>query len=137
MNKRKTKYIALIPTLLLGLPIFVNTNAAKADECPKLIIVVACDSKAKRRCCPTFTAEAAGNLGPNIEGLRFNWAISSGKIVKGQGTPVMRFETKGSKEKPIEVRLKVEGLDNWPLVCPKELLVRIDYCKEKEKSART
>ena len=137
MDKRNGKHFALAAAVLLTSPTIINSKMAKADECPRLIIVVACDSKAKRRCCPTFIAGAGGNLGLKTELLRFTWTVSSGNIIKGQGTPEMRFETKGANEKEIEIRLKVEGLDDWPQVCRKELFVKIDYCKEKEKFAST
>lgn len=107
------------------------------DECPHLILSVACDSASNDVCCPVYLAEAGGNIGTEIGTLHFVWSLSSGRIIEGAGGPVIRFDTSELKGKSIKVKLRVDGLKNWPEACATEIVLTIDPCKEKKKSART
>ena len=112
----------------------------KSDECPRLGLTVVCASHNNNPCCPIYIAEVSGNLPPDpkdLERLQFIWTLSDGKIINGKNTPVIRFDMSGSRKKSIEVKIKVEGLDNWPEFCSKEISLTIDSCKEKKKGART
>lgn len=116
---------------------FLAESTVTIDECPKLLLSVVCDSASKRRCCPVYIAEAGGHIVTDIGALHFVWSLSGGRIIEGEGSPIIRFETRGIKGKSIEVKLKVEGLTNWPKACAKEIVLTIDPCKEKKKYART
>jgi hypothetical protein len=78
-----------------------------------------------------------GQWGTDIKNLHFNWLISNGRIVKGQGTSVVRIATRQAKESAVGVKVKVDGLDAWHPICAKEISITIDRCKDKEKSAST
>jgi hypothetical protein len=128
----------LLPvTVLFAMPLRADRVVVTTDECPRVLLSLVCDSHEKRPCCPTYVAEAGGNIGPDIDKLNFVWSLSSGTIVEGEGSPVIRFETGAIKEDSIKVKLRVEGLENWPNACAKEIVLTIDPCKEKKKFART
>jgi len=113
------------------MPSLVDSRTMKPDECPHLLLTVVCDAHNSRRCCPRYIAEVGGNLGSDVARLRFNWTLSTGKIINGQGTPGIRVDTKSAKGTRIVVQVRVEGLDNWPNVCPKQVSLAIDCCKER------
>ena len=137
MRQRTGKQFMVMALMLLIMPSSFDGKLMKTDGCPKLILTIVCDSQNDEGCCPKFVAEAGGNFTPDVEKVHFNWSVSNGKIISGQGTPIIRFDTGETKEKLIEIKLKVEGLNDWPAVCPKEISLSIDKCKEKEKSVRT
>ena len=130
------QFIVMSLTLLI-MPSLFDGEVMKADECPRLMLTVVCDSQNDEGCCPRFIAEVGGNISPDVEKMRFKWSVSNGKIISGQGAPIMMFDANESKGNLIKVKLKVEGLNNWPAACPKKISLSIDRCKEKEKSAST
>ena len=130
-------HLLLSVMVLCSIPFLADSAIITIDECPHLLLSVACDSASKTVCCPVYVAEAGGNFGTDIGTLHFVWSLSGGRIVEGAGGPVVRFDTRGFKGKSIEVKLRVEGLKNWPEACAKEVVLTIDRCKEKKKSART
>jgi hypothetical protein len=107
------------------------------DECPKIILTVVCDSHRDGACCPTYAAEVAGQWDIPIERLRFKWFLTKGRIISGEGTSLIRFNTRRAKGKSVVVRVRVEGLDNWHPVCQREISLTIDKCKDIKRSATT
>ena len=122
---------------LCSIPLLADSDIMTIDECPHLLLSVACDSASKDVCCPVYLAEAGGNIGTDIDTLHFVWSLSGGRIIEGAGGPVIRFDASEFKGKSIEVKLRVEGLKNWPEACATEIVLTIDPCKEKKKSAHT
>lgn len=129
--------LALTIAVLFAVLTSLDARPIKTDECPHIILAVACDSHKNERCCSTYIAEAAGQWGTDIKKIGFNWHVSNGKIVEGQGTAVIRIDTKQAKGKPIEIKVQVDGLNAWHPICPKALSIRLDRCKDKEKSTST
>jgi hypothetical protein len=99
------------------------------DECPKLILTAVCNSE-KRPCCPRYMAEVAGQWGTDVSTLRFEWTLSSGKIISGQGTSVIQFDTRRASGRRILLSVKVNGLENWPPVCSKRIILTLDRCRD-------
>lgn len=130
-------HLLLSVIVLCSIPFLADSAMTTIDECPHLLLSVACDSANKDVCCPAYVAEAGGNIGTDIDTLHFVWSLSGGTIIEGEGGPAIRFDTSGFKGKSIEVKLRVEGLKNWPKSCATEIVLAIDPCKEKKKSART
>ena len=140
MQKLHNRVASLLaPSLLIVcvLPLTARNGPTNIDGCPKIVLTVICDSDKKKACCPTYIAEAAGQWGTNVRTLKFEWSLSSGKIISGQGYPTIRFDTKPSRRRTIQVRVKVVGLHNWPPGCSKEILLMVDACKDIRRSATT
>ncbi len=129
------KWLFLTLLVSLAMPPPTVDGAATADECPKIILTVVCDSQNHRRCCATYAAEVAGQWGTRLDTLHFKWILTNAKIISGQNSSVIRFEPKGAKGKPVVVKVSVEGLDNWHPICPRVVSLTIDSCKDKKRSA--
>lgn len=129
------KWLLLTVLVSLVMPPPTLDSAAIADECPKLTLTVVCDSQNNRPCCATYAAEVAGQWGTRLDSLHFKWILTNARIIKGQNSSVIRFETKGARGKPVVVKVLVEGLDNWHPICPREVSLTIDSCKDKKRSA--
>lgn len=137
LNYRVAKLLALTLLIVCALPSLAGSCGMTVDECPKIILTLMCSSGKNRPCCPTYVAEVAGQWGTNVSTLRFDWYLSNGKITSGQGTSIIRFHTMRSKRRTILVRVKVQELENWPPVCPKEIRLTIDRCRDTRRSAST
>ncbi|RMH32011.1 MAG: hypothetical protein D6687_11365 [Acidobacteria bacterium] len=55
----------------------------------------------------TFTANVVGGTQENIT---YNWTVSKGTIIEGQGTPVIRVSTEGLERTDIVARVEIGGL---------------------------
>ena len=130
-------HLLLSVIVLWLIPFLADSAMMTIDECPRLLLSVACDSASKNVCCPVYLAEAHGNIGTDIGTLHFVWSLSGGRIIEGAGGPVIRFDTRGFKGKSMDLKVRVEGLKNWPKACATEIVLTIDPCKEKKKSAHT
>lgn len=137
LHYRIAKLLAQSLLIVCALPSLGRSNGMTVDECPKIILTVMCDSDKEKPCCPTYIAEVAGQWGTNVRTLRFEWSLSSGKIISGQGTSTIRFDTRRSRRRTILVRVKVHGLHNWPAVCSKEIFQTSDRCRDTRRSATT
>jgi len=130
-------HLLLSVIVLSSMPFLVDSAVMTSDECPVLLLSVACDSARKDACCPIYLAECHGSIGTDIGTLHFVWSLSGGRIIERAGGPVIRFDTRGFKGKSIELKVRVDGLKNWPKACATEIVLTIDPCKEKKKSAHT
>lgn len=137
LNYRVAKSLAQTLLIVFAMPSLGRSNGRTVDECPKIILTVMCNSGKKKPCCPAYIAEAAGQWGTDVRTLRFEWSLSSGKIISGQGTSIIRFFTRRSGRRTIRVKVKVQGLHNWPPVCSKEIVLTIDRCRDTKGSAST
>ncbi|MDT4896304.1 MAG: hypothetical protein QOH25_1381 [Acidobacteriota bacterium] len=68
----------------------------------------------------TFTANLSGGTA-NITPV-YNWTISAGTIISGQGTPSIQVDTTGLGGQPITANLSVEG---YNLSCPANCTVQV------------
>lgn len=55
----------------------------------------------------TFTSTLAGSLG-NVSPV-YNWTVSAGRIIEGQGTPTIKVDTKGLAGQSIRAALSLAG----------------------------
>ncbi len=73
--------------------------------CPN--VTVSCPDAASENAPLTFTATVSGgsaNITPN-----YNWTVSAGRIISGQGTPTITVDTKGLAGQTIRANLDVTG----------------------------
>jgi hypothetical protein len=84
-------HILLLVMVLCSIPFFPDSAVMRIDECPHLLLSVACDSASKKVCCPVYIAEAGGNIGTDIGTLHFVWSLSGGRIIEGAGSPVINL----------------------------------------------
>jgi hypothetical protein len=68
----------------------------------------------------TFTANLSGGTA-NITPI-YNWSVSAGTIISGQGTPSIQVDTTGLGGQPITANLSVEG---YNLSCPANCTVQV------------
>jgi hypothetical protein len=68
----------------------------------------------------TFTANLSGGTA-NITPV-YNWSVSAGTIISGQGTPSIQVDTTGLGGQPITANLSVEG---YNLSCPANCTVQV------------
>lgn len=75
--------------------------------------------------CPTFsvtcpdtsdgsTFKFTANISPSAK-MTFNWTVSTGTIISGQGTPAISVDTSGFAKQPFTATVEVIGL---PKDCP-------------------
>ncbi|MBA4183680.1 MAG: hypothetical protein H0X49_06675 [Acidobacteria bacterium] len=62
--------------------------------CPTLDII-APEIVTNQKSILTFEAKAGDD---DIDGLSYNWYVSAGKIIEGQGTPTIKVDAEGAKE---------------------------------------
>lgn len=64
-------------------------------ECPTLSVggIASFESRTEY---PTFTAKAEG--GSQSDTIKYTWKVSAGKIVEGQGTPIIKVDAEGARE---------------------------------------
>jgi len=80
-------------------------------ECPE-ISVVGKSSIEDSTEAAMFTANASGG---GVDEIEYNWKVSAGEIIEGQGTPVIRVAAKGAKE--ITATVEIDGVCEE---CPRE-----------------
>ena len=68
----------------------------------------------------TFTANLSGGTA-NITPV-YNWTVSAGTIISGQGTPSIQVDTTGLGGQPVTANLSVEG---YNLTCPANCTVQV------------
>lgn len=80
--------------------------------CPTLSVsgVKSFDSRTEY---PTFTAKVEGGSESGV--IKYAWKVSAGKIIEGQGTPVIKVDTEGAKE--ITATVEIGGVCEE---CPRE-----------------
>lgn len=111
--------IGLLITLMLLTP-YIMVRRAEArplwcalDECPRITLV--CPSAFVQQGEPlTFTARISGGI-PNAQ-YSFNWTVSAGTIMSGQGTPTITVDTTGLGGQNITATLEIGG---FPEQCAK------------------
>jgi hypothetical protein len=137
---RRLHRVTLLPSLLASLmflaPSIFDGQKARADECPHLLLYAGC-TVTKDDCCTGYIVELSGNLGADVSKRGFHWSLSRGRIVEGEKTTTIRIYAEPNKTSPIEIKVRVTGLDSWPSACKKELSLTLDTCKDKSKSSST
>jgi hypothetical protein len=58
----------------------------------------------------TFKAELSPGANPDHNLKSFNWTVSAGRIVSGQGTDTITVDASGSSDRAIRVSVEVQGL---------------------------
>ncbi len=91
-----------------------NSAVFAQQSCP--VITIECSSDEERCCGPkyNFTVNIMGGFANRKPS--YKWSVSSGKIVKGQGTGSIYVETKCDKDKPIRVTVEIGSI--IPEGCP-------------------
>ena len=69
--------------------------------CPTLNVNAPANS-INRNSVLTFTAKVGDG---DVEGISYNWQVSAGKIVEGQGTPTIKVDAQGAKEVTATVKI--------------------------------
>ena len=82
-------------------------------SCPT--ISISCPEDANEGQPLTFSANVSG-VDPN-ENLTYNWTVSVGTIVSGQGTPTIVVDTRGVEAKQIKATIEIGG---FPPECDRE-----------------
>ena len=75
--------------------------------CPN--IVISCPETVNIGTPVTFTASISGGT-PNITPV-YNWTVSAGQIISGQGTPSIQVDTTGLAGQAITATVRVEGYE--------------------------
>lgn len=76
-----------------------------ACECP-ILTVSGVESFTGQSVYPTFTAKTEG--GEDTAKITYTWKVSAGRIIEGQGTPVIKVEIEGAKE--ITATVEIDGV---------------------------
>lgn len=87
----------------------VNLEVKECPACdpPCITITVSCPSDAEERQTVTFTVNVSGGEPYTVP--TYNWTISSGTIIEGQGTPEIKVDTSGLAGQQIEATVKIGG----------------------------
>ena len=80
-----------------------------------------------------FTASIAGS-GGGLEKAVYNWTVSAGKIIEGQGTPVIKVATNSKMAgKTVEAKVSLSGSGIFFEVCEKTKSATIAVIRKKRK----
>lgn len=101
------------------------TTRVRVDPCPPQPVVcpnvaIYCPDTVTPGAPVTFTANLTG--GTSSIAPIYNWTVSAGTIINGQGTPSIQVDTTGLGGQPITARLSVEG---YQRSCPADCTVQI------------
>lgn len=110
MNYPATRFLLAFLASLIGTVVFMpsgNTESARSNsQCPA--ITVECPSS-----CPKANEEvifrAHLNGGDSSRAPKFNWSVTNGRIVSGQGTPTLTERIENNCN-PMTATVYVEGL---------------------------
>ena len=94
--------------------------------CPN--VTVTCPERGTEDAPVTFTATLSGGS-PNITPT-YNWTISAGRIISGQGTPSITVDTKGMGGQSIRANLEVGG---YGMRCPAGCATGIEVITKSRK----
>lgn len=104
--RRALKSLALVCFSLLSLSMSTASQSPEA-QCP--VVAVDClTQSAGAGETATITANVAGAT-PGLE-LSYNWSLSAGVIIAGQGTPTITINTTGITGQTITATIEVGGL---------------------------
>ena len=114
MNKpRSTISVILLAAMAACFILLSYVQAARPQpltpECPVIYIGKCPDSCVDVQKPCSFTAELS-NAKPNQK-LTYNWSVSKGKIIEGQGTPSITVDLSGTDRKAVTATVEVIGLD--------------------------
>lgn len=85
----------------------VNECANCAPACPGITITCPDEAEDKPRSTVRFTA----NTSLSVKHLTFNWSVSSGKIIKGQGKRTITVDAHGLAGQTITATVELGGID--------------------------
>jgi hypothetical protein len=94
--------------------------------CPN--VTVSCPESATENATTTFTATISGGS-PGITPT-YNWTISAGRIISGQGTPSITVDTTGMSGQTIRANLDVGG---FGMTCPASCATSIPVVNKPQK----
>lgn len=98
--------------------VFVNACPVIAPVCPNVSVV--CPTQVAVDQPLTFTSNVYG--GTSTSAMTFNWTVSAGTIIEGQGTPTIKVDTTGLAGQTVRATLSMGGL---PLECSDSCAVSI------------
>jgi hypothetical protein len=90
--------------------VLVNSCPVVAPVCPNVTVV--CPTQIALDQPLTFTSNVEG--GNSTGQLTYNWSVSAGTIIEGQGTPTIKVDTTGLAGQTVRATLSMGGL---PLEC--------------------
>jgi hypothetical protein len=102
--------------------VLVNACAAVRPVCPA--VEISCPTAVAIDQPLTFTSKATGGT-PGINPV-YNWTVSAGTIISGQGTDTIKVDTKGLAGETVHASLSVGGYD---LECAADCAVSIPVPK--------
>ena len=94
--------------------------------CPN--VAISCPDSATESAPVTFTATISG--GPANITPTYNWTISAGHIISGQGTPTITVDTAGMAGQTIRADLDIGG---YGMRCPASCMVSIPIANKPRK----
>lgn len=103
--------------------VLVNPCAVVQPVCPNIEIV--CPTNAGIDQPLTFTSRVAGGSNPASTPV-YNWTVSAGTIIEGQGTNTIKVDTRGLAGETIKASLAMDG---YTLVCASDCAVSIPLPK--------
>jgi PKD-like domain len=98
--------------------VLINACPIVTPVCPEVSVV--CPSQVALDQPLTFTANVAG--GNSTTPLTYNWTVSAGTIIEGQGTPTIKVDTTGLAGQTVRATLSMGGL---PMECADSCAVSI------------
>lgn len=119
-------YGAVLLLLLLICSMNVVRNvSATLDSCPRITINRYVDEAATNESVCTFTVAITG--GDPTKTPSFDWSVTAGKIMSGQGTPTITIDVSEIGDEQLEIKLKVGDL--IPDGCPDIEMLKVDVRK--------
>ncbi len=103
--------------------VLVNRCPPPAPVCPN--IVISCPERAILGEPLDFSATVTG--GTSGITLSYNWTVSAGRIISGQGTPTIKVDTAGLSGQPVTATLSMGG---YPMDCSKTCVVQLPVSVE-------
>jgi hypothetical protein len=112
MLQRIAVSLVMLAAIIFGLQL-LPAAADGADKCPSITVTgVAGDGP---------TALFSANVTSMVDGLTYNWLVSSGTIDSGQGS--LQIHVAGTSGSPITATLEVGGI---PADCPSSASASVD-----------
>ena len=103
--------------------VLVNPCAEVRPVCPA--IEISCPTNVATDQPLTFTSKYSGGVPANIKPV-YNWTVSAGTIIEGQGTDTIKVETKGLGGQTVRASLSMGG---YTLECAADCAVSIPLPK--------
>lgn len=124
------KSILLTISLLLFVAIgFVKAQPSDTIPCPALQLKGPKDNKVAEGKELTVSVVPLGKQYEKYE-LTYNWSLSNGEILKGQGTSKIYIDTRGMKDQSTSIMVEISGLKAG---CENTAALFVDIIADKPK----